>query len=55
MGHCERRCSLLKQPPPTTIDAWVLLPDHLHCIWNLAPDIDYNNLLTLALKSGNYP
>ena len=21
-----------------TIDAWVLLPDHLHCIWTLPPD-----------------
>ncbi len=24
---------------PFTIDAWVLLPDHLHCIWTL-PDSD---------------
>ncbi len=23
---------------PFTIDAWVLLPDHLHCIWTLPPD-----------------
>lgn len=22
---------------PFTIDAWVLLPDHLHCIWTLPP------------------
>lgn len=21
-----------------TIDGWVLLPDHLHCIWTLPPD-----------------
>jgi len=21
-----------------TIDAWVLLPDHLHCIWTLPPN-----------------
>ena len=21
-----------------TIDAWILLPDHLHCIWTLPPD-----------------
>jgi len=25
---------------PFTIDAWVLLPDHLHCIWTLPPDDD---------------
>lgn len=23
---------------PFSIDAWVLLPDHLHCIWTLPPD-----------------
>ncbi len=26
---------------PFTIDAWVLLPDHMHCIWTL-PENDYN-------------
>ena len=23
---------------PFTVDAWVLLPDHLHCLWTLPPD-----------------
>ncbi len=23
---------------PFTIDSWVLLPDHLHCIWELPPN-----------------
>jgi putative transposase len=23
---------------PFTIDGWVLLPDHLHCIWTLPPN-----------------
>jgi putative transposase len=23
---------------PFRIDAWVLLPDHLHCIWTLPPE-----------------
>ncbi len=23
---------------PFSVDAWVLLPDHLHCIWTLPPD-----------------
>lgn len=23
---------------PFTIEAWVLLPDHLHCLWTLPPD-----------------
>lgn len=26
---------------PFTVDAWVLLPDHLHCLWTL-PDGDAN-------------
>jgi len=29
----------VRQQRPFTIDAWVLLPDHLHCIWTL-PDGD---------------
>ncbi|MGE8503531.1 MAG: REP-associated tyrosine transposase [Pseudomonas sp.] len=29
---------------PFTIDAWVLLPDHLHAIWRLPPgDADFSN------------
>lgn len=28
---------------PYTIDAWVLLPDHLHCLWTLPPgDSDFS-------------
>ncbi len=23
---------------PFHIDAWVVLPDHLHCVWTLPPD-----------------
>ncbi len=29
----------VRQKRPLTIDAWVLLPDHLHCIWTL-PETD---------------
>ena len=33
----------VKQRHPFTIDAWVLLPEHLHCIWILPPgDKDYS-------------
>jgi putative transposase len=28
---------------PFTLDAWVLLPDHLHCLWTLPPkEADYS-------------
>jgi len=27
-----------RQSLPFEIDAWVLMPDHLHCIWTLLPD-----------------
>jgi putative transposase len=30
----------VKNKHPFTIDAWVLLPDHLHCIWTLPPGDD---------------
>jgi len=28
----------VRKKRPFEIDAWVLLPDHLHCIWTLPPD-----------------
>jgi len=29
---------------PFRIDAWVILPDHMHCVWTLPPgDDDYAN------------
>ena len=28
----------VRRSRPFKIDAWVLLPDHLHCIWTLPPD-----------------
>jgi len=33
----------VRQSRPFTIDAWVLMPDHLHCIWTLPDgDTDYS-------------
>jgi REP-associated tyrosine transposase len=33
----------VRQKYPFTIDAWVLLPDHMHCIWTLpAGDADFS-------------
>ncbi|SDX95797.1 transposase [Nitrosomonas sp. Nm33] len=35
---------ITRQQQPFYIDAWVVLPDHLHCIWTLPPnDHDYSN------------
>lgn len=31
----------VRKTQPFTIDAWVLLPEHLHCIWTL-PEGDYD-------------
>ena len=31
-----------RAPYPFEIDAWMVLPDHMHCIWTLPPgDTDY--------------
>ncbi len=30
----------VRRSKPFTIDAWVLLPDHLHCVWTLPLDDD---------------
>lgn len=33
----------IKQSRPFHIDAWVVLPDHVHCIWTLPEhDADYS-------------
>ena len=33
----------VRQKFPFAIDAWVLLPDHMHCIWTLPPeDADFS-------------
>jgi putative transposase len=35
--------SKVRQQHPFEIDAWVLLPDHLHAIWTLPPgDADFS-------------
>ena len=28
----------VRREHPFTVDAWVLLPDHIHCIWTLPED-----------------
>ena len=34
----------VRQKRPFHIDAWVVLPDHLHCVWTLPPgDDDFTN------------
>lgn len=44
-GHLSQRSDPLQSRHPFTIDAWVLLPDHLHCIWALPPgDADYHRV-----------
>ena len=41
LRHAVRRT---RQRQPFHIDAWVVLPDHLHCIWTLPPgDADYSS------------
>jgi putative transposase len=33
----------VRETRPFVIDAWILLPDHLHCIWTLPEgDVDYS-------------
>jgi putative transposase len=38
----------VRQKRPFEIDAWVLLPDHLHCIWTL-PEADANFSIRWAM------
>ncbi|MGE5769302.1 MAG: REP-associated tyrosine transposase, partial [Betaproteobacteria bacterium] len=31
---------IVQRAQPFIIDAWVVLPDHLHCVWTLPPGDD---------------
>jgi putative transposase len=60
VGRSLLRAAFLKvqQKYPFTIDAIVLLPDHVHCIWTLPPeDSDYATrwrlIKTYVTKQGN--
>jgi len=42
----------VRKKRPFVIDAWVVLPDHLHCVWTLPPgDDDFTNRWRL-IKQG---
>ena len=40
LGHAVRT---VREIRPFVVDAWVLLPDHMHCIWTLNEDHDYSS------------
>jgi putative transposase len=41
-GALRKAIATTRAKWPFTIDAWVLLPDHLHCIWTLpVEDADF--------------
>lgn len=40
-----------REKHPFTIEAWVLMPDHLHCVWTLPPgDSDYSTRWSLIKR-----
>ena len=40
IGHLREAVRLTRAERPFTINAWVVLPDHLHAIWTLPADDD---------------
>jgi putative transposase len=58
LDHRESRVALrdviedVRQWHPFSIDAWVLLPDHLHCIWTLPKDSSDFSTRWGLIKSG---
>lgn len=43
IGALRRSISNTHRNKPFDIDAWVILPDHMHCIWTLPEnDSDYS-------------
>lgn len=42
----------LRTRRPFSIDAWVLMPDHLHCVWTLPEgDVDFSTRWSLIKRS----
>lgn len=42
MALLREAVRLVRADYPLQIDAWVVLPDHMHCVWSLPPgDADY--------------
>ncbi len=42
IDHLRAAVRMTKSERPFEIDAWVVLPDHLHCVWTLpARDRDF--------------
>jgi len=39
-----------RKPWPFHINAWVVLPDHLHCVWTLPEDDDDNSKRWRVIK-----
>jgi putative transposase len=43
IGLLRQTVKRIKAKHPFTIDAWVVLPDHIHCVWTLPPnDADFS-------------
>jgi len=44
VGVLRETVRVTRRERPFHIDAWVVLPDHLHCVWTLPPaDDDFSN------------
>jgi putative transposase len=51
-GALRAAIATVRDRYPFTIDAWVLLPDHLHCLWTLPlGDADYSLRWNLIKRS----
>lgn len=44
IGALREAVRVTRRERPFQIDAWVVLPDHMHCVWTLPPgDSDFSN------------
>jgi putative transposase len=42
----------VRKTRPFSVDGWVLMPDHLHCLWTLPPgDVDFSTRWSLIKRS----
>ena len=52
VGALRLAVRLIKQKHPFEIDAWVVLPNHMHAVWTLPPDDADFSIRWMLIKAG---
>ncbi len=51
VDHIDELRTSIRKTMPFHIDSWVILPDHMHCIWTLPENDNYSSVGKLSKES----